>query len=254
MRRVLFVILATLAMFNQSAALADPLSRPVLDQSVIAAPGLPESADPSERSCSGSKNDDDLDYCRSISAVDAMPPRPVMLFTISDEPSVEVVRLATHPPANCSKSNGACVLFADAFVTIPSQLVSFCSQESNPILSFEKALGLKPDTASHWSLYTFSVRSSDLSRPCAGKWTLHSASCTVPDPTELAAFRERLNSKFYPFTAMGWTYNWSKKSKDHVGVSEFLVKAGAIISGEVKEVSFDAFCSEASAQSTALSR
>jgi len=33
----------------------------------------------------------------------------------------------------------------------------------------------------------------------------------------------------YPFTGMGWTYDWSRRSRDHVGVSEFIVKREAAI-------------------------
>jgi hypothetical protein len=37
----------------------------------------------------------------------------------------------------------------------------------------------------------------------------------------------------YPFTGMGWTYDWSTRSRDHVGVSELIVKRDA----EIKIVS-----------------
>lgn len=33
----------------------------------------------------------------------------------------------------------------------------------------------------------------------------------------------------YPFTGMGWTYDWRPFQKSHVGVSEFVIRAGATI-------------------------
>jgi hypothetical protein len=33
----------------------------------------------------------------------------------------------------------------------------------------------------------------------------------------------------YPFTGMGWTYDWSAASRDHYGVSEFVIKGAAVI-------------------------
>jgi hypothetical protein len=32
-----------------------------------------------------------------------------------------------------------------------------------------------------------------------------------------------------PFTGMGWTFDWKRSSKDHVGVSEFVIKPDAVI-------------------------
>jgi hypothetical protein len=33
----------------------------------------------------------------------------------------------------------------------------------------------------------------------------------------------------FPFTGMGWTYNWATSSRDHFGVSEFVIKRDAVI-------------------------
>ncbi len=36
----------------------------------------------------------------------------------------------------------------------------------------------------------------------------------------------------YPFTGMGWTYDWSPNSATHVGVSEFIVRKGTPVTVE----------------------
>ena len=45
----------------------------------------------------------------------------------------------------------------------------------------------------------------------------------------------------YPFTGMGWSYNWASSSPDHFGVSEFVVKRDADVAG-VKTTSPAEFC------------
>ncbi len=48
----------------------------------------------------------------------------------------------------------------------------------------------------------------------------------------------------YPFTGMGWTYNWDPASATHVGVSEFLVRGCAAIKF-LRATTPAAFCANA---------
>lgn len=43
------------------------------------------------------------------------------------------------------------------------------------------------------------------------------------------SYRMDFGDPGYPFTGMGWTYNWDSSSPDHFGVSEFVVKRDADI-------------------------
>jgi hypothetical protein len=45
----------------------------------------------------------------------------------------------------------------------------------------------------------------------------------------------------YPFTGMGWTYDWSPSSSTHIGVSEFIVRAGAKVKIEASTTP-EGFC------------
>jgi hypothetical protein len=45
----------------------------------------------------------------------------------------------------------------------------------------------------------------------------------------------------YPFTGMGWSYDWDPQARSHVGVSEFIIDKGeAVIVGTAIEPS--TFC------------
>jgi hypothetical protein len=46
----------------------------------------------------------------------------------------------------------------------------------------------------------------------------------------------------YPFTGMGWTYNWDPSSTTHIGVSEFVVRKGAQVTVE-RAIKPEDFCS-----------
>ena len=45
----------------------------------------------------------------------------------------------------------------------------------------------------------------------------------------------------YPFIGMGWTYNWNPYSKDHYGISEYVVKQGAPVQ-KVRVLTPQQFC------------
>jgi hypothetical protein len=46
----------------------------------------------------------------------------------------------------------------------------------------------------------------------------------------------------YPFTGMGWTFNWSPYSHTQAGVTEFIARKGAQVDA-VKQMSPAEFCS-----------
>jgi hypothetical protein len=49
----------------------------------------------------------------------------------------------------------------------------------------------------------------------------------------------------YPFTGMGWTYNWDPRAASPVGVSEFAVRPGAVLSTPAATTP-ERFCNAAS--------
>lgn len=143
-----------------------------------------------------------------------------------------------------------------------------CAGKSNPVLFLEQLLGLPPQAAAgagkHWHVYTFDLTQDLLFRPCPG-------GVDASDPnhprclagTELDANLAPDEARFllqqfwyshrtpiagggafefgFPWTGMGWTYDWSPRSKSHIGVSEFVVQKGASVS-LVSDETPEAFC------------
>ena len=139
------------------------------------------------------------------------------------------------------------------WVTHPNELRGFCHGRPDPLLAMQQALGLPPEKRDDFRVFTFDVRGSDIFRPCASSQDIVSSTCSLDVPDQpsgaqehfvvqqmMKSYRAGLNG--FPFTAMGWSYDWNPDSSNHQGVSEYVVKPGAMIS---KIVSFSpaTFCS-----------
>ena len=160
------------------------------------------------------------------------------LSTIDTSKPVTVVSLKRRPP---EKDDGS--LFNYTWVALPDELRARCRGKADPLLAIQEILGLPSyrtaaDRDSS-NLYQFTVDAKDMFRPCIGKGGLADNACgieTVTDDREKTAFlldhlwktyRLDFDDPGYPFTGMGWTFNWSPDATDRFGVSEFIVKKGA---------------------------
>jgi hypothetical protein len=143
-----------------------------------------------------------------------------------------------------------------------------CKQRRDPVLRLQELLGLppqpQPKPGNQWHFFVFDIDSRDLIRPCPGGED--NALAALPkcrlgsdlDPqldAELTKFllqqwwlahratveRGRDPELGYPWTGMGWTYDWSPASKSHRGVSEFIVRKSAVIE-HVRTMSPADFC------------
>jgi hypothetical protein len=129
-----------------------------------------------------------------------------------------------------------------------------CEGAADPVLFLEQLLGLPPqpapDAGKQWHVYTFEISQDDMFRPCPG-----GVDESVPDHprcvagTALDPHLDQKTARFllqqfwyshraaivnggavdlgYPWTGMGWTYDWNPQSSNHIGVSEFVVRPGA---------------------------
>lgn len=140
------------------------------------------------------------------------------------------------------------------------------------VLALEQILGLpplkNPKPGHEWRVYVFDIEARDLFRPCPGGldpaapadnprcrlgsdidptldpefttfllqqwWSAHRATVERGNDPELG----------YPWTGMGWTYDWDPASKTHIGVSEFVVKKHAVV-GNVRVRTPAEFCDSA---------
>jgi hypothetical protein len=147
------------------------------------------------------------------------------------------------------------------WVAPTAQVRPLCHGKSNTVLFLEELLGLPPQdpgAGKRWHVYTFEVSQKAIFRPCPGgvdQSVPNHPRCnagTSLDPTldqETARFllqqfwyshRTAISSggalEFgFPWTGMGWTYNWDPQSSSHIGVSEFVVQMGASPSNVIDE-------------------
>ncbi|MGA2564053.1 MAG: hypothetical protein ABSF96_10875 [Steroidobacteraceae bacterium] len=154
------------------------------------------------------------------------------------------------------------------WVAPAAQVRSLCHGKTNSVLFLEELLGLPPQVTPNpgksWHVYTFEVSQGAIFRPCPG-----GVDPSVPNQprcnagTSLDPKLDEETARFllqqfwyshrtaisdgetlefgFPWTGMGWTYNWDPKSRSHIGVSEFVVQMGASTSN-VSDESPAQFC------------
>jgi hypothetical protein len=186
------------------------------------------------------------------------------LVPITDK-SVDVatwsIDLSSHSTGKLVRTLGE-----DVWVTLVPDLKQHCEGLTGAALSLrlQQLLGLPPGDATDRKIFTFTVRSADVFRPCADP-RVNTTSCglDVPDArhsglTEataaahlrfmlqqmLSSYRVGFDSLGYPFTALGYTYDWKPDSETHhVGLSEYVVRRAAVVR-DVQEVDTAAYCAK----------
>jgi len=186
----------------------------------------------------------------------------VRLKSIDPSRPVAVITLTRRMPVT-----DAGTLYGDTWVSQPSDLAPHCAGKEDAVLALEQTLGIPPDRTAEDHAARFLVRftadPANIFRPCASSPDITTETCTfdLPKPAEneadrakqqqgqLFVFAQMWNSyrtgfdgrAGYPFTGMGWTYDWSPESATHVGVSEYVVRGGAPVTG-VTRVEPAEFC------------
>jgi hypothetical protein len=134
------------------------------------------------------------------------------------------------------------------WISIPAQLQEHCRGKPDAVLAIQQILGLPPAPAPtrpdhSWQVIMFSVPRQALFRPCPGGTDIGAGRCSAgdvaPDLDEATArfLLRQLWTSYrvgptpaddgYPFTGMGWSYNWDPASPTHVGIAEYVVRPGA---------------------------
>jgi hypothetical protein len=217
----------------------------------------PPPAPPTETPVANAPSPDALTlaYERSIRAAAVRDPGfAVALRTIG--PQEHHVRVATFTEWDAPKSPTQRL----TWVSLPDQLKALCHGKPDAVLAIQQALGLPPQatpaTGHQWAVITFEVPRQALFRPCPGGTDVGAPRCanplaaaaTIPsipadtlDAETTRFLLDQLWSSFrvgfhgaggepdwgYPFTGMGWTYNWDPQAASPVGVSEFVVRGGS---------------------------
>ncbi len=137
------------------------------------------------------------------------------------------------------------------WVSVPAQLRALCRGKPDAVLAIQQVLGLPPQASPsqpehRWQVVSFQVPRTALFRPCPGGTDPEAEQChpsQVPAEMEPEAMRFLLEqiwsswrsgfdgARGYPFTGMGWSYNWDPGAPHPVGISEYVLKHGAALAG-----------------------
>ena len=141
------------------------------------------------------------------------------------------------------------------WVALPAELKPLCAGKPDALLAMQMALGMPPRVSTQAIVYTFMVRSADIFRPCASSSSVAASSCALDfnlsssDPNRPFVLKQMMvsyrTSGGYPFTGMGWTYNWDPAAKTPMGVSEYIVHGGAPL-GAITKQTPQQFCDASS--------
>jgi hypothetical protein len=169
----------------------------------------------------------------------------VDLTPITARSEIQLITLnkSTEPPVD----GKARTTVQPIWTALPDELAAKCrARGGDPLLALEELLGMPPEStenAGDWQLSSFTVSTRRVFRPCASSPSITTARCSL----EIAkangsqadfvyhqtwqSYQLGTDKPGYPFTGMGWTYDWGPAAPDsHVGVSEYVVRAGTHLS------------------------
>lgn len=124
---------------------------------------------------------------------------------------------------------------AEPWVTLSPELQSFCRAlppgDDERSARMIKLLGLRPDKPKKHIVELW-VREKDLFRPCPDA-EIHDRSCELSfppgaDPEHVKWFQEKQQGSYgpdgYPWTRLGYTYDWGRGDGVTVGLSEYVIR------------------------------
>ena len=151
----------------------------------------------------------------------------------------------------------------EIWVGLRDQVRDACAGATDPVHRLQQILGLPPVAAENNVVTELEVPRDGLFRPCVGRSDIGKPTCEfeLPDAPPLGADAEALRGAYnemrfvtkqmwesyrigftrasgspadypytgYPFTGMGWSYDWTIGPHDHLGISEFVIKRDAVI-------------------------
>jgi hypothetical protein len=187
-------------------------------------------------------------YTRSIAEAAVKTPDSVRTLTPIDTSKSELVvaHLQPYPTLDPTRS---------LWISLPAELRTFCKDKKDKLLALEMALGLPADPTDN-KVFLFKIDPTVLFRPCISGPSTTTTSCALDLPPVasgdakserfvlnqmVTSYRIGFPSPGYPFTGMGWSYDWDPDSTTHQGVSEYVTRPGSAVS-DVTSTTADAFC------------
>lgn len=180
---------------------------------------------------------------------------------INGERYVQMVSWKSHPNYYSKKgidSTQGYDIWVTAAPIIKDSCRNFFKTQKDPVMRLRQLLGLQPFTKETFFLELW-VKPSDLYRPCPDNETTDTA-CELNLPSDVTdAYRTWFNhtravqyndctdTEFheygYPWTQLGYTYDWSPENPSHIGLSEFVIRrhVNVYVRGKYKT---EVYCSQ----------
>jgi hypothetical protein len=139
-----------------------------------------------------------------------------------------------------NQTNKTMNLSRETWVTVYPEVRNFIKQKGLPeekcSLRLEQLNGLPPRNNKKWFVELF-VSPQDLFRPSPDP-EINDTQAQISFPENVSTqhinwINSLKNSSYgsngYPWTRLGYTYDWAGNSHDHVGLCEYVIKKGAVI-------------------------
>jgi hypothetical protein len=182
---------------------------------------------------------------------------PLTAIDLSKPARVATFATDKFPPVDRTTNT----LVKETWVSLVPFVQEIChKRRGDPVLVIEQILGMPPrgDSGEHgkWMMYEFTVEPSHIFRPCVSSHSIVTRNCGFASPETLdaetafvleqmwAAETVGVQGPGYPFTGMGWTYDWGPQAPpNHVGVSEYVIHKGAPVMEIGRAVAPEVLCS-----------
>ena len=202
-------------------------------------------------------------YEEAIAKSAVKGPNAVAALTPITSDMVQVVSWSQYWQSFQPPDNGS-PLYGDTWITAEPHLKDRCGTfpRDRLVSRIEQLLGLPPGAGTNRQFVTFKVARDRVFRPCADP-SVTTTSCpalpasaaygggTAASDAHLAWLAGQLMRSYrvgqgqdqigHPFTGLGYTYDWSPDSPNHVGLSEYVARKGSEIH-DVQVFTTEAYC------------
>lgn len=117
----------------------------------------------------------------------------------------------------------------DNWITLVPDVKEFCSdmREADLQIKLEQGLGLPPE-GKKANFIEYWVQPKDIFRPCPDP-EIHDTTCQINTSSSTRQShidwldKQKIEGKGYPWTKLGYTYNWSSFGPNKIGLSEYVI-------------------------------
>jgi len=140
---------------------------------------------------------------------------------------------------------GRQILAKNLWVVSAKQMYNVCRQfdAQHLPLRISQLLGMPPPNNQHWHFvfltvadqqYHFNQLPAGYLRPCYSTDSIHAQYCHYGMDPQNSAYNRWLtgleaSDVGYPWTGLGYTFDWDPKNMTHIGISEFVIPKGVKI-------------------------